>query len=460
MAKEVYGPFLPNDNDETIKRLLKKMGLSSEDDLFDCIPEKVRLRKSLNIPEATDEHTLRREIEQRLEKVSVHPNSLCFLGGGVWPHYVPAVVDSIVSRQEFYTSYTPYQPEISQGMLQALFEYQSLMCDLLKMEVCNSSMYDWSTAAAEAVRMACRVTEKRKVVIAGNVSLNRINVIKTYCWPLDIEVTIAPFDREYGGIDIAKLNSIIDDNVSAFYFENPNYFGIIETGAGEVVELLHQKKSLAITGIEPISLSIIKPPGEYNADIVVGEGQPLGIHMNYGGPHLGIFAVNDIKLARSMPGRLIGMTKTMKGENKAFTMVLQSREQHIRRESATSNICTNQALMALASSVYLALLGKSGLRMLAETIISNSHYAASRISKINGLKFPVLKGPFFSDFVVGYEKDSSEEVYSKLADLGILAGYPLEKDYGFGSAGLYSVTEVHTYDDIEKLVKALELIVR
>lgn len=460
MEEGSHIPLLPNKNTKTVKKMMEKLGIGSIEELFGDIPESVRLKGGLNLKEATDEYTLRKEVEKKLSSNLTCPDALCFLGGGVWYHYVPAVVDSIISRQEFYTSYTPYQPEISQGMLQALFEYQSLMCDLLCMEACNSSMYDWASAAAEAVRMAVRITGRKKVLVAGNVGPERKSVIKTYSWPVGIEVIETAFDKETGEIDVGGLEASFDSETAAVYFENPNYFGVIESQANAISEIAHRNGSIVIAGIEPVSLSLIKGPGRYGADIAVGEGQPLGIHMNYGGPHLGIFAVRDVKLARSMPGRLIGMTTTLDGSERAFTMVLQSREQHIRREGATSNICTNQALMALAAASYLSLLGKRGFRELGETIISTSHYAAKRLSEIKNLISPLFRGSFFQDFVVGYRNSDSDQIFRELAARRINAGYPLSESFGVGMAGLYSFTEVHTSDDIEVLAKNLEEIVR
>jgi glycine dehydrogenase subunit 1 len=367
-------------------------------------------------------------------------------------------VESITSRQEFYTSYTPYQAEISQGMLQSLFEYQSLMCDLLGMEACNSSLYDWASAAGEAIRMAARVTGRKKALIAGNSGPHRRSVIATYTGPLGMELQEVGFDRKRGTLDLEDLRAKISGDVACLYLETPNYFGVIEDGVGELVSVVHEAGALAITGVDPVSLSLVKEPGAYGADVVVGEGQPLGIAMNYGGPHLGIFAVKDMKLARSMPGRLIGETTSVADPNKrAFSMVLQAREQHIRREAATSNVCTNQSLMALAAASYLSLLGKEGFRSLGETVISNSHYAARRLSRVKGVSSPHFTGAFFKEFTVSYSRAKAEAVFRRLAKKGILGGYPVPSSFGLGKqAGTFCVTEVHNPDDIERLASALE----
>ncbi len=450
-------PLLPNLDEEITKEMLRRAGASSIEELFSDIPARIRLKRRLRLPEGEPESLVRRDVQSRLASNKTPPNSVCFLGGGVWPHYIPAAVESVVSRQEFYTSYTPYQPELSQGMLQALFEYQSLMCDLLGMEACNSSMYDWASAAGEAVRMSARMTGRKEFLVCGNVGPSRLEVIRTYTQAMDLELQTLPFDTRSGKSDFAELTSRITSDVAGVYLENPNFFGLLEDGLPDLSNRVHQKGGLVVVGVDPISLSLVKSPGEYGADIVVGEGQPLGIPMNYGGPHLGIFAVKDLKLARSMPGRLIGMTTERNSDQKAFTMVLQTREQHIRREAATSNICTNQSLMAVAASCYLAMLGKTGLRQLGEVIISNSHYAARRLSKIRGVTSPLFKGSFFKEFVVGYEGTRAASVYRRLAKKGVLGGYPLDRGFKLRrEAGLYCVTEVHTSADIERLAKALE----
>jgi len=437
--------------------MLERVGAKTVDELFDDIPEEVRLKRKLRLPEGESELTVRRDVLKRLSTNKTPPSSLCFLGGGVWPHYIPAAVESIVSRQEFYTAYTPYQAEISQGMLQALYEYQSLMCDLLGMDACNSSMYDWASAAGEAARMAAKVTGRKRILVAGNVSLQRRAVMRTYAAPMGLEIERVGFNAKTGELDLSSSRSRLSKDVAAVYFENPNYFGVIESAAEELVAAAHEAGALAVCGVDPVSLSLIREPGSYGVDVAVGEGQPLGIPMNYGGPHLGVFAVREMKLARSMPRRLIGQTTTVADPGqKAFAMALQTREQHIRREGATSNICTNQSLMAVASASYLALLGKTGFRRLGEVVISNSHYAARRIATVKGVNSPHFDGHYFKEFVVSYERASAKRTFSELAKKGVLGGYPVERSFGLGKeAGAYCVTEVHTADDIRVLVDAL-----
>jgi glycine dehydrogenase subunit 1 len=440
--------------------MLNKMGVSSIAELFADIPTEFALKRKLAIPEGQPEATVRREVTRRLAKNKAGGDSLCFLGGGVWPHYIPAAVESIISRQEFYTSYTPYQPEISQGMLQALFEYQSLMCDLLGMQACNSSMYDWASASAEAARMAARVKGKNEFLVAESIGPQRLEVIRTYAEPMGLSVKTVAFDRKTGELDQDALSRSLNADVAGVYLENPNFFGVIEQSAEGVMDSIHRVGGLGVVGVDPISLSVLRNPGSYNADVVVGEGQPLGIPMNFGGPHVGIFAVKDMSLARSIPGRLIGMSTTKEGSEKAFCMVLQTREQHIRREHASSNICTNQALLALASACYLSLLGKNGFTRLGEVILTNSHYAAEKLGELDGLASPLFEGPFFKEFAIGYDGAKAEDVYEKLGQKGIMAGYPLTRHYpGIGEAGGYCVTEVHTSDDISRLSEALQEVV-
>ena len=452
-------PFLPNLDDETIERMLKQVKAGSIGELFSDIPEGLRLKRRLSIPDGEGEAVVRKDLHGRLARNKTPPDALCFLGGGVWPHYIPAAVDSILSRQEFYTSYTPYQPEISQGMLQALFEYQSMMCDLLGMQVCNSSMYDWASAAGESLRMAARVKKRRTVLVSKAIGQGRSEVIKTYTEPMGVKLRAVEFDTETGGLDLGSLRASLSqagEDVAALYLENPNVFGVVEENVDGAIEMVHAAGGLAVVGVNPISLSVLRDPGSYGADIVVGEGQPLGVPMNYGGPHMGIFAVRDVGLARSMPGRLIGMTTTKDGGQKAFCMVLQTREQHIRREAATSNICTNQALLALAAAAYMSLLGKNGFRKLGEVNLANSHYAAERIGELDAVNAPRFTGPFFGEFTIGYERRKASWVFSELAKRGIMAGYPLsEHSQQIGEAGSYCVTEVHSSEDIGRLADAL-----
>ena len=439
--------------------MLKQIGVATVDDLFSDVPKDLLLQQELDIPETLSESEVLRHVESLLGRNKTFPESLCFLGGGVWPHYVPAAVDEISSRSEFYTSYTPYQPEISQGILQSLFEYQSLICDLTGMDVANSSLYDWATGVGEAGRMAVRVSRRKKMLVSRNVGPERLAVLKTYCEPVNIEVEEVRFDPNTSQTDMQELSDKLSDEIAGVYIENPNFFGSLEEKVPSIADEVHRHGALLIVGVDPISLGVIRPPGDYGADIVVGEGQPLGLHLNGGGPLIGLFAIgNDPTLVREMPGRLIGSTTSLDGEKQGYTMVMQTREQHIRRENATSNICTNEALLAVRIAVYLSLLGPSGIKKLGESVLSNSHYASKLLSRIQGVDSPHFKSTFFKDFTVAVDASlDPEEIYSDLQKEGILGGLPLKRYYkDMPNALLFTVTELHTTSDIEMLAEKLE----
>jgi glycine dehydrogenase subunit 1 len=437
--------------------MLKELGLKSLDDLFQDIPEDLKPHRLLDIPEGKSEAEVERLIEEALQENFAPEPHRCFLGGGVWPHYVPALVDEVVSRQEFYTSYTPYQAEVSQGMLQALYEYQNLICDLTGMEIANSSMYDWTSAVGEACRMAVRITRRRKIVASRNCGPQRLEVLRTYCEPIGIEVIIVDYDLQKGCIDHTSFKEKVDEEVAAIYFENPSYFGIFEEQAEDVCRLAHQHGAIAIVGLDPTSLGVVKPPADYGADIVVGEGQSLGLHLNYGGPLIGIFAARGgQKVHRQMPGRIIGETITKDGARRCYTMVMQTREQHIRREEATSNICTNEALCAVAVATYLASLGSSGFRELGRRIMESSHYAAKKLGELEGVVSPYY-APFFKDFVVKFLEADPKKIYRNLPRYGVVGALPLGKNFPeLSDAALFSATEVHLKSDIDLLCDAVK----
>lgn len=434
--------------------MLKKLGLESVDQLFSDVPEKVLFNRPLAIPSALSEIELEKQVSSKLALNKSYPDSLNFLGGGVWIHHVPSIVDEILSRGEFYTAYTPYQPEISQGMLQSMFEYQSQICELTGMEVANSSMYDWSTALGEAGRMAQRVTGRKKILVARNSSPERVAVLRTYCEPAGME--IVPVDyKETGAIDIAQLKLKLANDFAAVYFENPNFFGIIEESCQEISEIAHSFGSLSIVGVNPATLGILRSPGSYGADIVVGDGQPLGVYSNFGGPIIGIFGTRrDPSLLRQMPGRLIGMTcEKTDPSRRGFAMVLQTREQHIRREQATSNICTNEALFALAVSIFLAAMGPRGMKEIGENMIAKSHYAQMRL-KEEGFA-PHFSGSFIGDLNIETEMNSIA-LAKELAKNGILGGLPMARFYSdLSKVSVFSFNETHSVEDIEQLVQAL-----
>jgi glycine dehydrogenase subunit 1 len=446
--------FLPNSEEEIIKRMLEKLGIDEISQLFSGIPESVRLNRDLLLPETMSEIELERMVNSKLSKNLTAPEYLNFLGGGIWLHHVPAIIDEILSRGEFYTSYTPYQPEISQGMLQGLFEYQSQICDLTSMDVANSSLYDWGTAVGEAGRMAYRVTKRKRILVGRNVSPERVEVLKTYTDPLGIVIDPIEFDST-GRTDYSKVSDKLDNDVGAVYVENPNFFGIIEDELEELFRICHSKGALAIVGVNPISLGLLRPPGSYGADIVVGDGQPLGLYPNFGGPLMGIFATrSDPILLRQMPGRLIGATQSLEGSRRGYTMVLQTREQHIRREQATSNICTNEALFALAVSICLASLGPQGMKEIGEYIVSISNYAL-KLFKERGLDAPFFTGRFFGDLSIRTQLPG-KDLSARLVDSNILGGLALGRYYqNLEHVSIFSFSELHSAADVKQLADAL-----
>ncbi|MEM3010522.1 MAG: aminomethyl-transferring glycine dehydrogenase subunit GcvPA [Candidatus Bathyarchaeia archaeon] len=457
-------PYIPNSAPEIKKKMMQEMGIRGIEELYGDIPEKFRLRKRLNLPPPTSEFKVKRHVEAILSKNKTSQNMPIFLGGGCWPHYVPAAVREIVSRTEFLTSYTPYQPEISQGMLQALFEYQSMICELTGMDVANCSLYDWASSLGEAARMAARLTHRTEVLVPRIISPERALTLRTYTEPAGMLIRQIKYNSATGQLDLEDLDTKISEKTAAVYIENPSYLGFIETQVDEIAKITHEKDALLIVGVDPTSLGVLKPPGDYQADIVIGEGQPLGNAMNFGGPLLGIFACRDkIEHIRQMPGRIIGMTTTQNGIERGFCMALQTREQHIRREKATSNICTNQALVAVASAVYLSLLGADGLKELGETILYKSNYAIKRLSEIKGTKTPVFQSPHFKEFTVNFQATGKtvDWVHEQLLKEGIHGGKNITKEFPeLGETALYCVTEIHSKEDIDKLADSLEKILK
>ncbi len=464
MPKQVH-PYIPNSVPETQREMMKSIGIDSIDELFNDIPKQVRVSRLLDLPrEGLSEQDLAQTIETILAKNKSSKEIISFLGAGCWPHYVPAVVGEIVSRSEFLTSYTPYQPEVSQGMLQALFEYQSLICELTAMEVANCSLYDWATALGEASRMAARVTGRKEILIPRLIHPNRADTQRVYSEPADIVTKAVAYERESGQLDLEDLRKQISEKTAAVYIENPSYVGVIESQAEEIAEEAHRHGALFVVGVEPLSLGLLKPPGEYGADIVVGEAQPLGNSMNFGGPLLGMMACHDdLPIIRQMPGRIIGSTTTVDGSGRGFCMSMQTREQHIRREKATSNVCTNEALCAVTSAVYLALLGPEGMRELDRTIISRVDYALKELFGIKGLKAPAFKASHFQEFTINFDQSKLKvkSVNEELLKHGIQGGKDLSGEFPeLGQTSLCCVTEVHSKDNIDSFVAALGDIVR
>jgi len=438
---------------------MEEMGIRSLEELYADIPQKFRLGRRLDLPGPSSEQEVERRVEALLAKNKTCKDMPIFLGAGCWPHHVPAVVEEIISRTEFLTSYTPYQPEISQGMLQALFEYQSMICEITAMEVANASVYDWASALGEAARMTARFTKRNQVLVPRIIHPERLDILRAYAEPAGLSIDLVNYNRESGLLDLEDLKEKITGETAAVYVENPTYLGFIESQVEAIAEEAHARGALFLVGVDPISLGVLRPPGEYGADIVVGEGQPLGNPMNYGGPLVGIFACkDDTRLIRQMPGRIIGMTTTQDGGRRGFCMALQTREQHIRREQATSNLCTNEALCAVAAAVYLALLGPQGLRELGEAIMLRSHYAMKLLAEIPGVKVPLFNSSHFTEFTVNFKGTGKTvgQVHEGLLKRNVHGGKDVTREFPeLGETALYCVTEVHAKEDIDHLASAL-----
>jgi glycine dehydrogenase subunit 1 len=439
--------------------MMRAIGIQSTKELYADVPQKFRLRRRLDLPKPASEHEVKRHVEAVLSKNTTFKDASIFLGAGCWPHYVPAAVETIIQRTELFTSYTPYQPEASQGMLQALFEYQSMICEITAMEVANCSMYDWASSLGEAVRMATRLTHRTQALVPRILHPERKATLQTYTGPIGMRIEPVKYESETGQLDIEDLKTKISRKIASVYIENPAYLGFIETQVEDIAEIAHDHGALLIVGVDPLSLGVLKPPGEYGADIVVGEGQPLGNPMNYGGPLLGIFACrDDMRLIRQLPGRTVGVTDTVDGKKKGFCMALQTREQHIRREKATSNICSNESLCAVAAAVYLALLGPRGLRELGEAILSKTHYAMQLLTRTVGVRVPMFKSAHFKEFVVNFDqaRETVNDIHERLLQHRVHGGKDVSKEFPeLGEAALYCVTEMHSKEDIERLAWAL-----
>jgi glycine dehydrogenase subunit 1 len=432
---------------EQQKEMLSAIGLNSTEELFQDIPQEVRLKRPLALPEALSEMELVKLMKDKARKNSHLDEYPCFLGAGAYDHFIPSAIDQIISRQEFYTAYTPYQPEISQGTLQSIFEYQTMICELTGMDVANASMYDGASALAEAALMACLATRRSKVLVANSVHPESREVINTYARFRGVQSEEIGYVN--GQVDLKDLEEKLTPEIAAVLVQSPNFFGVIES-LKEIGELAHKNKSFFIVSVDPISLALLKPPGELGADIVVGEGQALGNPVSFGGPYLGFFAATE-KLMRKMPGRIVGQTKDKFGR-RGFVLTIQTREQHIRREKATSNICSNQALNALTATIYLTFLGKAGLKEVATQCLNKSHYAFKELTN-TGKFTPLFTAPFFKEFAVK-SMANVEELNQKLLKDQIIGGYPLGRSYPELADGwLLAVTEKRTKEEIDSLVR-------
>lgn len=404
------------------------------EELFGHIPDEVKVKGGLQIPEGMSELEVRRAMEKIAEKNQVFPT--VFRGAGAYRHFIPSIVGSVISKENLMTAYTPYQAEISQGILQSIFEYQTMISELTGMDVSNASVYDGATAAAEALAM-CRERKRTKAIVSATTDPKVIDVMKTYCFGNEMELVLAP--EKDGVTDVEALKALVDKETACVYIQHPNYYGSLEEAAA-IGELTHEAGAKYIMGVNPISLGILKTPREYGADVAVGEGQPLGLPLAFGGPYLG-FMTCVSAMTRKLPGRIVGETTDHNGK-KGYVLTLQAREQHIRREKASSNICSNQALCALAVGVYLAAMGKKGVQEAAVQCTSKAHYLATRLEEA-GCSIE-NRGEFFHEFVAVSEK-TSEDILKALEKEGILGGYPLDEH-----RILWCCTEVNTKEEMDR----------
>lgn len=441
--------FIPNSN---IKEdMLKEIGLEDIKDLFADIPQNIRIKK-LKLPDGLTQQ----ETEKKLRNIACKNKSYydipTFLGGGIKSHYIPSVVKSIISRSEFYTSYTPYQSEASQGFLQTMFEYQSIIAEITGMDIANCSLYDGVTALGEAALMCSRINRKKTFVIPENISPDKKSVLDNYTKGTEIEIKKVPYDKKTGKIDLAFLKRSVDEKTTGVYIENPNFFGIFEDGIEKINKIVKDAGSLFVVGIDPISLGIVKSPGDYGADIVIGEGRALGNPIDFGGSSLGIFACKK-EFLRQMPGRIIGLTKDSDG-NRAFCMALQTREQHIRRGKSTSNICTNEGLCALAAVSYLSWLGKNGFENLSRINFEKGQKLAKSIKLINGFEM-MFNSIHFNEFIIKCKNDA-KTINKKLLKKGIQGGLVIDDWYpNLKNCLLFGITEIHCDSEIDELISAI-----
>ena len=438
--------YIPNSPGER-RSMLADIGLERIEDLFDQIPEHLKLKEAIGVGEPMSEPELLEYFRRLASENGIDYQS--FLGAGAYSHFIPVIIDSLISRAEFFTAYTPYQPELSQGTLQYTFEFQTMICQLTGMEVANSSLYDGSTAVAEAVLMANRVTRRSKFIIADTVHPQYREVVSAYT--RNLELTIEQADHtDAGTLDPTSLR--IDKETAAVVVQSPNFFGCIEDLTA-IADAAHEAGALLVVAIsEPMSLGVLKPPGQCGADIVAGEAQSFGIPLSYGGPYCGIFATLE-KHVRQMPGRLVGEARDSE-DRRGYVLTLSTREQHIRREKATSNICTNQGLFALMATVYLSTMGKRGVQEVARQNLQKAHYAAAEISKIDGFDLR-FSGPFFNEFVV-LTREPATEVLNRLLDKKIIGGVALKRYYpDLSDSMLVCVTETSKKETIDEFVDAL-----
>ncbi len=441
-------PYISTTEEER-QQMLQAIGVKNFEELIKAIPEKLKLNEPLKLDPALSELEITRLINEKTCRNRCVQTANSFLGAGIYDHFIPAAVESIISRPEFMTAYTPYQAEVSQGTLQYIYEFQTMICELTGMEIANASMYDGASAAAEAILMAIRKNRLMKAVVSESINPEFLKVIKCYTEGIGVELLVVPANN--GVTDLNILKDTIDEQTSCVLIQTPNFYGNLEN-MFEIDNIVHSlEKCLLVTSVNPISLAIFNAPSEYNADIVIGEGQPLGNSMNMGGPLFGFFA-SKLEMARSMPGRIVGATLDVDGK-RAYALTLQAREQHIRREKATSNICSNEALCALAATVYMSLMGKTGIYDVAMNCVRKAHYLAEEICKLRGFSMAYPGVPFFKEFVIN-TPIPAKEIIQKLKLKSIYPGLDMAK-YTNPNQLMIAVTEKKSINDLDDLVNSL-----
>jgi glycine dehydrogenase subunit 1 len=440
-----YIPNTANDQQE----MLKKLGLKDFQDLLVEIPDHLLYKGQFKMPGPMSEMEVLDHLQELGAKNENCEANICFLGGGAYDHFVPSAIKHLTSRSEFYTAYTPYQPEVAQGTLQAIYEYQTMICELTGMDVSNASVYDGGSALGEAALLSAAHKRRSEILVSSTVNPNYRRVVETYCHGRGIQIKL--IDWENGVTSVDDLKEKISENTAAVFVQHPNYLGYLED-VEEISEITHQNKALFVTSNDPISLALLKPPSEYGTDIVTGEGQVLGNQLAYGGPYLGIFAATK-ELLRKIPGRIVGQTTDQQGK-RGFVLTLQTREQHIRRDKATSNICTNQGLMMMAATIYMSLMGKTGLKKVAELSLQKSHYLANKIKELDGFGLQFDR-PFFKEFIVSGSIDT-KTVLNACLEKNIFAGIDLSRmDKRLEKSFSIAVTEKRTRKQLDHFVETL-----
>lgn len=440
--------YIPHTHEDE-QRMLTDLAMSGLSDLFAEIPSDLMLREEPDLGPALSELELRKYFSNLADLNRSGQNAAVFMGAGSYDHYIPAAVSALAGRAEFSTAYTPYQAEISQGTLQAIFEFQTYICQLTGMDVSNASMYDGAMSLAEAVLMARAQTRKDHILVAGNIHPHYLAAVNSYCLPHGLELEICPVDEKSGQVDLEQFTALLRKETAALVLQVPSFHGIVEEQLQGIADRLHDQNSLLIVSWDPIASGLYRTPGEFGADIVTGEGQSLGQDMNFGGPNLGFIAVRKA-LTRRLPGRIVGITEDKAG-NRAYVLTLQAREQHIRRDKATSNICTNQGLVALQAVVYLSFMGEQGLAEVARQCHAKSHYLFDQLTRSKAFT-PRYTGSFFKEFVVRY-KGNLRRLNERLLEVGIIGGLALSRMGEDDNSCLIAVTEKRSREEIDLFIK-------